>query len=76
MRKELVKMSASGAASHDTTAAVDAKVQKIIAEATKVQAPVIVEQKPFKAEEKSIEQLQGEIMKALQRLEQVEIDKD
>jgi len=55
--------------------AVDAKVQKIIAEAAKVQAAP-VEQKPFKAEEKSIDQLQKEIMQALQRLEQVEIDKD
>lgn len=55
--------------------AVDAKVQKIIAETSKIQtAPV--EQKPFKAEEKSIDQLQKEIMHALQRLEQVEIDKD
>ncbi len=54
---------------------VDAKVQKIIAEAAKVQAAP-VEQKPFKAEEKSIDQLQKEIMQALQRLEQVEIDKD
>lgn len=55
--------------------AVDAKVQKIIAETSKVQA-AHVEQKPFKAEEKSIDQLQKEIMQALQRLEQVEIDKD
>lgn len=55
--------------------AVDAKVQKIIAEASKVQAAP-VDQKPFKAEEKSVDQLQKEIMQALQRLEQVEIDKD
>ena len=55
--------------------AVDARVQKIIAETTKVQAAP-VEQKPFKAEEKSIDQLQKEIMQVLQRLEQVEIDKD
>jgi hypothetical protein len=55
--------------------AVDAKVQKIIAETSKVQATQ-VDQKPFKAEEKSIDQLQKEIMQALQRLEQVEIDKD
>jgi hypothetical protein len=34
------------------------------------------EKKQFKAEEKSIEQLQGEIMQALTRLEQVELDKD
>jgi hypothetical protein len=53
----------------------DEKVQKIIAETSKVQAAP-VEQKPFKAEEKSIDQLQKEIMQALQRLEQVEIDKD
>jgi hypothetical protein len=55
--------------------AVDARVQKIIAETSEVQAAP-VEQKPFKAEEKSIDQLQKEIMQALQRLEQVEIDKD
>lgn len=54
---------------------VDARVQKIIAETSKVQAAP-VDQKPFKAEEKSIDQLQKEIMHALQRLEQVEIDKD
>jgi hypothetical protein len=34
------------------------------------------EKKQFKAEEKSVEQLQKEIMQALTRLEQVEIDKD
>jgi hypothetical protein len=55
--------------------AVDARVQKIIAETAKVQAAP-VKQKPFKAEEKSIDQLQKEIMHALERLEQVEIDKD
>jgi SOS response regulatory protein OraA/RecX len=58
--------------SHDI---VDEKVQKIIAETSKIQAAP-VEQKPFKAEEKSVDQLQKEIMQALQRLEQVEIDKD
>lgn len=55
--------------------ATDERVQKIIAETSKVQAAP-VDQKPFKAEEKSIDQLQKEIMQALQRLEQVEIDKD
>jgi hypothetical protein len=55
--------------------AVDANVQKIIAETSKVEATT-VEQKPFMAEEKNIDQLQREIMQALQRLEQVEIDKD
>jgi len=54
---------------------VDARVQKIIAETAQVQAAPVA-QKPFKTEEKSIDQLQEEIMHALQRLEQVEIDKD
>ena len=55
--------------------AVDAKVQKILTETSKVQpAPAV--QKPFKAEEKSVDQLQNEIIQALERLEQVEIDKD
>jgi hypothetical protein len=54
---------------------VDVRVQEIIAEASHVQAAP-VEQKPFKTEEKSIDQLQKEIVQALQRLEQVEIDKD
>lgn len=51
------------------------KVQEILAETSKIQTTP-VDQKPFKAEEKSIDQLQKEIMQALQRLEQVEIDKD
>lgn len=55
--------------------AVDANVQKIIAETSKIQAAP-AEQKLFKEEEKSIDQLQKEIMHALKRLEQVEIDKD
>ncbi|HEU0046948.1 MAG TPA: hypothetical protein VFQ43_04990, partial [Nitrososphaera sp.] len=58
-----------------TNDAMDAKVQMIIAETSKVQA-VPVEQKSVKAEEKTIDQLQKEIVQALERLEQVEIDKD
>jgi len=69
--QRLLHMSKAGASPAD----VDSKVQQIIAETTKVQAPS-VDHKPFKAEEKSIEQLQSEIVQALQRLEQVEIDKD
>jgi len=53
----------------------DSKIQKIIAETTKVQAAP-VQNMAFKAEEKNIQQLQNEIVQALQRLEQVEIDKD
>lgn len=55
--------------------AVDARVQMIIAETAEVQA-VPVEQKSVKAEEKTIDHLQKEIVQALERLEQVEIDKD
>lgn len=69
--QRLLQMSKSDASPAD----LDSKVQKIIAETTKVQAAQ-VDHKPFKAEEKSIEQLQSEIVQALQRLEQVEIDKD
>ena len=58
-----------------TNDAMDEKVQMIIAETSKVQA-VPVEQKSVKAEEKTIDQLQKEIVQALERLEQVEIDKD
>ena len=68
--------------------AIDAK----LAEMSKSVGPIVVERvqvmptpekkvdetekKQFRAEEKSIEQLQGEIMQALKRLEQVELDKD
>jgi hypothetical protein len=69
--QRLLQMSKSGSSPAD----IDSKVQKIIAETTKVQAAP-VDHKPFKSEEKSIEQLQSEIVQALQRLEQVEIDKD
>jgi len=55
--------------------AVDARVQMIIAETAKVQAAP-VEQKSVNAEEKTIDHLQKEIVQALERLEQVEIDKD
>jgi hypothetical protein len=69
--RKLLEMSKAGI-SRDS---VDERVQKIIAETSRVQAPV-VDQKPFKSEEKSIEQMQNEIVQALERLEQVEIDKD
>lgn len=55
--------------------AVDPQIQKIIAETKTVQKAAPVEQKQ-KSDEKTIEQLQNEIVKALERLEQVEIDKD
>ncbi|MGI0028995.1 MAG: hypothetical protein ACREAQ_04690 [Nitrososphaera sp.] len=67
--KKLQQLSRSG-----FTSAEDSRVEKIIAETMQVRAAP-VEQKP-KSEEKSIEQLQNEIVEALDRLEQVEIDKD
>jgi hypothetical protein len=55
--------------------ALDPQVQKIIAESKNVQTAAAPEQK-LKSDEKTIEQLQNEIVQALERLEQVEIDKD
>jgi hypothetical protein len=72
--QKLLEMSKKNGISQDNS--VDARVQRIIAETTKVQQPLVVDQMPFKSEERSIEQLQSEIVQALERLEQVEIDKD
>ncbi|HLG37102.1 MAG TPA: hypothetical protein VI338_03130 [Nitrososphaera sp.] len=55
--------------------AIDPQVQKIITESKNVQTAAPVEMKQ-KSDEKTIEQLQNEIVQALERLEQVEIDKD
>jgi hypothetical protein len=71
--KKLLELSKSSPPSQD---AIDAKANNIIAETSKVQSVAPVEQKIFKADEKSIEELQKEIVQALQHLEQVEIDKD
>ena len=71
--KKLLELSKSSPPSQD---AIDAKANNIVAETSKVQSVTPVEQKMFKADEKSIEQLQKEIAQALQHLEQVEIDKD
>jgi hypothetical protein len=70
--KKLLELSKSNPPSQD---AIDAKANNILAETSKVQPVTPVEQKMFKADEKSIEQLQKEIVQALQHLEQVEIDK-
>jgi hypothetical protein len=71
--KKLLELSKSSPPSQD---AIDAKANNIVAETSKVQSVAPVDQKMFKADEKSIEQLQQEIVQALQHLEQVEIDKD
>jgi hypothetical protein len=55
---------------------IDSKVNKILAETSKVQSATPMGQKMFKADEQSLEQLQKEIVQALRHLEQVEIDKD
>jgi hypothetical protein len=72
--KKLLELSKSNPPSQDD---IDAKAKKILAETSKMQQSVTpIEQKMFKADEQSIEQLHKEIAQALQHLEQVEIDKD
>ena len=72
--KKLLELSKSNRPSPDD---IDAKAKKILAETSKMQQSVTpIEQKMFKADEQSIEQLHKDIVQALQHLEQVEIDKD
>jgi hypothetical protein len=73
--KKLLELSKSNPPSQDN---IDTKVKKILAETSKTQQQSVtpIEQKMFKADEQSIEQLHKEIVQALQHLEQVEIDKD
>lgn len=71
--KKLLDLSKSSPPSQDD---IDTKAKKILAETSKVQSSTPIEQKMFKGDEQSIEQLQKEIVQALQHLEQVEIDKD
>jgi hypothetical protein len=71
--KKLLEFSKSSPHSQD---AIDAKANNILAETSKVQSVTPIEQKMFRADEKSIEQLQKEIVEALHHLEQVEIDKE
>ena len=54
----------------------DTTVKKILDETLEAQVSAPIEQKIFNSDEKSIEQLQKEIVQTLQHLEQVEIDKD
>ena len=70
--QKLLQLSKSG---RTFDIALDPQVQKIIAETKTVQKAAPAEQKE-KSDEKTIEQLQNEIVQALERLEQVEIDKD
>lgn len=70
---KLQQLSKSGAT---FDVASDQRVQKIIAETTTVQKAATPVDPKQKSDEKTIEQLQNEIVQALERLEQVEIDKD
>jgi hypothetical protein len=72
--KKLLELSKSNPPSQDD---IDSKAKKILAETSKMRQSVTpIEQKMFKADEQSIEQLHKEIVQALQHLEKVEIDKD
>src|SRR5919107_2160161 len=70
--KKLLELSKSNPPSQDD---IDTKVKKILAETSNMQQQSVtpIEQKMFKADEQSIEQLHKEIVQALQHLEQVEI---
>lgn len=70
--RKLQQLSKSGAT---FSVSLDPHVQKIISETRNVQQATPVEPKQ-KSEEKTIEQLQNEIVQALERLEQAEIDKE
>lgn len=71
--KKLEQLSKPGA-SFDI--ALDTRAQKIIDEARNLKKPVVQSVQGDKSDEKTIEQLQNEIVQALEKLEQVEIDKD
>jgi DNA repair exonuclease SbcCD ATPase subunit len=74
--KKLLELSKSSPPSQDD---IGAKAKKILAETSEMQqqsSVTPIQQKMFKADEQSIEQLHKEIAKALQHLERVEIDKD
>lgn len=72
--KKLLELSKSNVSSEASAA--DVRIKEILAETLKVQPTAPLEQKLIDADEKSIEQLNKEMLQALQQLEQVEIDKD
>jgi hypothetical protein len=55
---------------------VESKANRILAETSKLEPTTPMGPKMFKADDENIEQLHKEIVQALRRLEQVEIDKD
>lgn len=70
--RKLEQLSRSGAT---FDVAIDSRAQKIIAETTGVSSAPVTKA-VSRSDEKTVEQLQNEIVQALERLEQVEIDKD
>ena len=74
--KKLLDLSQSSPPPAPSQDDIDAKVNKILAETSKVQSATPMGQKMFMADEQSIEQLHKEIAQALKHLEQVEIEKD
>ena len=72
--KKLLELSKSGVSSEASAA--DVKLKEILEETLKVEPTAPLDQKLVDVDEKSIEQLNREMLQTLQQLEQVEIDKD
>jgi hypothetical protein len=72
--KKLVELSKSGVSSEASAA--DVRLKEILEETLKVEPTAPLDQKLVDVDEKSIEQLNREMLQTLQQLEQVEIDKD
>ena len=72
--KKLLELSKSGVSSEASAA--DLRLKEILEETLKVEPTAPLDQKLVDVDEKSIEQLNREMLQTLQQLEQVEIDKD
>ncbi|HEY1247852.1 MAG TPA: hypothetical protein VGE97_02580, partial [Nitrososphaera sp.] len=72
--KKLLELSKSGVSSEASAA--DVRLKEIIEDTLKVEPTAPLDQKLVDVDEKSIEQLNREMLQTLQQLEQVEIDKD
>lgn len=72
--KKLLELSKSGVSSEASAA--DLRLKEILEETLKVEPTAPLDQKLIDVDEKSIEQLNREMLQTLQQLEQVEIDKD
>jgi len=72
--KKLLELSKSGVSSEASAA--DVRLKEILEETLKVEPTAPLDQKLVDVDEKSIEQLNREMLQTLRQLEQVEIDKD